>query len=246
MCSAKRMTFASSSAASISSMTQNGVGRTLMMAKYSAMATKAVSPPESSESVVSALPGGWTLISMSQLSTSLAGLERELRLAAAEELREGLAEALVYRGELAGEYSSHFPGYVGNYTQQLIFRLLHVVALGGEELVALADARVLVDGAEVRRAEGAHLLLELGYAAVRLCRALDGLTHGLRRAVAELVAVPELVQELLLLHLGGELLLLEPGTGALHVEQGVVLLLHGLVGARALALDLQLLLRGGG
>ena len=96
----------------------------------------------------------------------LAGLERELRLAAAEELREGLAEALVYRGELAGEYSSHFPGYVGNYTQQLIFRLLHVVALGGQELVALADARVLVYGAEVRRAEGAHLLLELGYAAV--------------------------------------------------------------------------------
>ena len=64
--------------------------------------------------------------------------------------------------------------------------------------------------------------------------------------MAELVVVPELVQELFFLHLGGYLLLLEPGTGALHVEQGVVLLLHGLVGARALALDFQLLLRGGG
>ena len=54
-------------------MTQKGVGRTLMMAKYSAMATKAVSPPESRESVVSALPGGCTFISMSQLSTSSPG-----------------------------------------------------------------------------------------------------------------------------------------------------------------------------
>ena len=54
-------------------MTQKGVGRTLIIAKYSAIATKAVSPPESSESVVSAFPGGWTLMSMSQVSTSSPG-----------------------------------------------------------------------------------------------------------------------------------------------------------------------------
>ena len=61
--------------------------------------------------------------------------------------------------------------------------------------------------------------------------------------MAELVAVPELVQELLFLHLCGEFFLLEAGAAALHVEEGVVLLLHGLIGPGALALDLELLLR---
>ena len=58
MYSAYRVTFASSSAASISSMTQNGVGRTFKIAKYSAIATKAISPPESKLIFDSALPGG--------------------------------------------------------------------------------------------------------------------------------------------------------------------------------------------
>ena len=81
----------------------------------------------------------------------------ELRAAAAEELREGLLEALVYRRELAREYTSHFPGYIGNYTHKLGLRLLDVVALAGEELPALAHARVLVYRAEVGAAEGAYV-----------------------------------------------------------------------------------------
>ena len=67
---ANRVTLASSRAASISSMTQKGVGRTLRMAKYRAMATKAFSPPESREMVLRALPGGCTRISMPQFKTS--------------------------------------------------------------------------------------------------------------------------------------------------------------------------------
>ena len=66
-----RTTLASSSAASISSITQNGVGCTFRMAKYSAMATNAFSPPDSSVMVFSCLPGGCTLISMPQLRISL-------------------------------------------------------------------------------------------------------------------------------------------------------------------------------
>ena len=52
-------------------MTTKGVGRTFKMAKYRAMATKAFSPPDSSVMVFSAFPGGWTLMSMPQPSTSL-------------------------------------------------------------------------------------------------------------------------------------------------------------------------------
>ena len=49
----------------------NGVGCTFRMAKYSAMATNAFSPPDSSVMVFSCLPGGCTLISMPQLRISL-------------------------------------------------------------------------------------------------------------------------------------------------------------------------------
>src|SRR5699024_860810 len=49
---ANRATLTSSSAASISSSTQNGVGRSLSIAKYSAIATNAFSPPESRVSVL--------------------------------------------------------------------------------------------------------------------------------------------------------------------------------------------------
>ena len=61
----------SSRAASISSMTQNGVGCTFKMEKSNAMATKAFSPPESREMVLRVFPGGWALISMPQRRMSL-------------------------------------------------------------------------------------------------------------------------------------------------------------------------------
>ncbi len=67
---AKRATLASSKAASISSMTTKGVGRTFKMAKYRAMATKAFSPPDSRVMIFKALPGGCTLISIPQLRMS--------------------------------------------------------------------------------------------------------------------------------------------------------------------------------
>ena len=51
-------------------MTQKGVGCTFKMEKYRAMATKAFSPPESSEMVFSVFPGGWALISMPQFKMS--------------------------------------------------------------------------------------------------------------------------------------------------------------------------------
>ena len=59
-----RPTFASSSAASTSSSTQNGAGRTSSIANRSATAVSARSPPESIDSAWGFLPGGRAVISM--------------------------------------------------------------------------------------------------------------------------------------------------------------------------------------
>jgi hypothetical protein len=61
--SENRPTFASSSAASTSSSTQNGTGRTSSIAKSSATAVSARSPPDSMASVWAFLPGGRATIS---------------------------------------------------------------------------------------------------------------------------------------------------------------------------------------
>src|SRR3989304_4409885 len=60
---AKRVTLASSSAASTSSRTQKGTGRTSRIAKRSATAVKARSPPESIARAWRFLPGGRAMIS---------------------------------------------------------------------------------------------------------------------------------------------------------------------------------------
>ena len=62
--SVNRPTFASSSAASTSSSTQNGAGRTSSIANSSATAVSARSPPESIASAWGFLPGGRAVISM--------------------------------------------------------------------------------------------------------------------------------------------------------------------------------------
>ena len=55
---------ASSSGASISSSTQNGLGLYLKMPNISAIAVSAFSPPESSCTLCSRLPGGCAMTSM--------------------------------------------------------------------------------------------------------------------------------------------------------------------------------------
>ena len=61
--SANRPMFASSSAASTSSSTQNGTGRTSSIANSSATAVSARSPPDSIASACGFLPGGRATIS---------------------------------------------------------------------------------------------------------------------------------------------------------------------------------------
>ena len=76
--------------------------------------------------------------------------------------------------------------------------------------------------------------------------ALDRLAQLLRGGVAELVIVPELVENLLFLHVGGKLLLLELGDEPLHIQKGAVLLLRLLVGAGALPFQLHAAIQHGG
>ena len=71
---AKRPTLESSSAASISSRRQNGEGFRFWIAKRSAMAVSAFSPPESCIMFWSFFPGGWEMIRIpaSRISSSSA------------------------------------------------------------------------------------------------------------------------------------------------------------------------------
>ena len=66
---ARRSTLTSSSAASISSRMQKGVGLTFRMAKNRATPMKACSPPESCMRFLMIFPGGAALISMPDSST---------------------------------------------------------------------------------------------------------------------------------------------------------------------------------
>ena len=92
-----------------------------------------------------------------------------------------------------------------------------VVALLRQVLVTLVDAVKFFDGAEVWRPQLAKLAFELGDAALGGGRRFD-LGTGVRRGGAgELVGVPQLVDDLLLLQLCRELFLLQAGAFTLHI-----------------------------
>ena len=91
--------FASSSAASTSSSTQNGTGRTSSIASSSATAVSARSPPDSIASGWRFLPGGRAVISMPVAARSSGSVSDELRVAAAEELLEARVEGALERRE---------------------------------------------------------------------------------------------------------------------------------------------------
>ena len=167
-------------------------------------------------------------------------LKPERGLAAAEELKEGLAEALVYLLEAPDEDLLHLARDLLDDADKLTLSLCHVVALPTEEAIALADSVVFLYRAEVRRTEGVYLTAQLADELVRLRQALHRLAHRLRRSMAQLIVFPELVHYLLFFHVGGKLLLLYPRDLAFEVKNVAVALLRLLVGAGALALKLHL------
>ena len=136
-------------------------------------------------------------------------LEHERRLAAAEELQKRLAERLIDRLKLRGENALHLPRHIGDDAGQLTLGLEDIVPLAGKEGVARVHAREFVDRTEVRRTQRTDAAAQFGDAAAGLGHVLDRLAQRLGRRAAELVIVPELVEDLLFLHVGRELFLLK-------------------------------------
>ena len=147
--------------------------------------------------------------------------------------------------EAGDEDLLHLAGNVLDNAQEFRLGLVHVAALLGEELIAGVDPLVFVDGAQVRGAQGVDLSPQLGRLPASLGQALHRLAQPLGRAVAQLVAVPQLVQDLFFLHLGGQLLLLDPGGAPLEIQNLAVAGLRVLLGPGALSLQLQLGLADG-
>ena len=163
-------------------------------------------------------------------------LQFQRRFAAAEHFRERRAEILVDARKLAHKNLRHLAGNIADDGLQLCLCVQHVVALRSQILVALADSGVFVDRAEVRRTERGHFPLHLADAPV--C-ARDGLDlHSLLLCARgrELIGLPELVDELLLLELAGRFLLLESCRFALEKQNVLVLVLRLLFGLVALCL----------
>ncbi len=145
-------------------------------------------------------------------------LERERGFAAAEKLKEGLTEVFVNELKLLGEYLLHFACYIVYYTHKFGFCLLDIVTLAGEEVISRADTLVLLDGADIRRAEGGYPAAQLGNALLLLLQVLHRLAQLLSGGIRKLVVFPELVEYLLFLHVGGVFLALESGAGLLKLE----------------------------
>ena len=143
---------------------------------------------------------------------------------------------------MLGENGLHFPGDLGDDLLQLLLGPAHVVPLVGEVSIALVDPVELLDGVQVDVAQAGDAPLELSHPLLGLGHALQLLPLGPGRLVGELVGLPELVQDLLLLHGGGHLFLLQHRDLPLHVQQLAILVPALLVGPVPLCLQGQALL----
>ena len=169
-------------------------------------------------------------------------LELEPRLAAAEELEKRLLKRLVEQPELFGEDLRHLVGQLVDHARQLAHGALDVRALLGEVGIARVHALELLDRADIRRAESLDIAGELRDAARRLRDALQLHALRLRLGMAQLIALPEPVEDLLFLHGRGVQLLLQAAHLALAGEQRVVCLAALALGRGAPGLERQLLL----
>ena len=157
--------------------------------------------------------------------------------AAAEEVGKGGLEALVDEFELLRENHCHLAGDLLDNARQLLLGLFHVVALVGQVGVAAVDTVELLNGADIDSTQRIDLPLQLADAAAGLGDALQFNALGLRVGVAELVVLPQAVQNLLFLHGRGGHFLFQLGCGPLQVQQVLVHLLALLVPGGALGLQ---------
>ena len=153
--------FASSSAASTSSRTQNGTGRTSSIANSSATAVSARSPPDSIASACGFLPGGRATISMPvEPEVGRVG-QRQPGEAAAEQLLEAGREGGLERGERRPEPIRDHRVELGDQLARPDDRGPQVGRLRLERLEPRLERRVLVDRVRIDRAELVEAAAEL-------------------------------------------------------------------------------------
>ena len=105
--------------------------------------------------------------------------------------------------ELLGENPGHFPGDTADNGLQLSLGLLHVVPLVRQVGIPGIHPFVLFYGADVGRAQGGDALFQLPDPPGGFGNALQLYSLGLGVAMAQLVVLPETVNDLFFLHAGG-------------------------------------------
>lgn len=85
------------------------------------------------------------------------------------------------------EHLPHLHSQLADEAEQLLFRGFHILHLGGQELVPLADLLVFLDGLHVDAAQGADLILQLRQPPGGPRRVLHRHGHGLRLASGQLI-----------------------------------------------------------
>ena len=127
--------------------------------------------------------------------------------------------------EFGDEDGGHFLGDVPDDALQFPLGGEHIVPLGGKVGIALVHPGVFLDGAQVGGAQGGDFPLQFSNAAIACRDGLDLPPELPGGAGGQTVGIPELVHNLLFLHRGGELLLLQQGAGPLHVQDVLALVL---------------------
>ena len=146
----------------------------------------------------------------------------------------------VDQSELLRKDPAHLPGDLRDNTQQLILGPFHIVPLAGQVGIPFVDHLELLDGPHVHAAQTADLPFQLPDPPVGLCGGLqlDPLLHG--GGVAQLVALPQLIQDLFLLHIAGIKPLLQPSGFPSGVQDLVVAVLQPLAHGGPLLFQRQL------
>ena len=119
--------------------------------------------------------------------------------AAAEQLQEGLLEALLEYLKLGGEDLRHLLGDLLDDAHQLLLGPLHIVALIGEVGIAGVHPVKLLNGADVDGPQALDLPVQLADTPGGLGHTLQLDAQALGIAVAQLVPFPQLIQNLLFL-----------------------------------------------
>ena len=135
--------------------------------------------------------------------------ELQLPFAAAKHLGEDNAIIIIDLLETFNKDFSHLHGQLAYEGQQLVLGDFHVLHLGVQELVPLADLLVLLDGVHVDTAQSPDFALQLAQPAVGRRRIRNGLGRRLRLGAGQLVFLVQPAHHVVHILLDGAALFLQ-------------------------------------